>query len=279
MSCHSFARTFVRSLILSVSLVSGLFAPALARAESLKMAVTTSFNNSGLSDILLPEIKKDLGLDVQLLIVGTGQALRLGQAGDVDAVLVHSRAAEEAFLAAGYGTHRREIMYNDFVLIGPKADPAAIASSKTAVEALKKIADAKVPFVSRGDDSGTNKKELSLWKSAALSTKDFGPWYRAVGAGMGASLNTASGMNAYIMSDRASWLKFANKGDLKLLYSGDPVLFNQYAFIPVNPKLHPQVKTALVAKLETWLTSKKAEKIINAYKINGEKLFVFNATR
>jgi tungstate transport system substrate-binding protein len=279
MSFTSLVRAIARYVFVTFILATGVFAPLSASAETLKLAVTTSFNNSGLSDILLPQIKKDLDLDVQLLIVGTGQALRLGQAGDVDAVLVHSRAAEEAFLAAGYGTHRREIMYNDFVLIGPSDDPAGIAGSGSAVEALKKIAAAKVPFVSRGDDSGTNKKELSLWKKADMDSAAFGPWYRAVGAGMGASLNTASGMNAYIMSDRASWLKFGNKGDLKLLYSGDPILFNQYAFIPVNPKLHPQVKTADVARLEDWLTSPKAEKLINDYEINGEKLFVFNAKR
>jgi len=279
MSLTSFLRVFARSVFVSFLVLLGVFAPLTARAETIKLAVTTSFNNSGLSDILLPQIKKDLDLDVQLLIVGTGQALRLGQAGDVDAVLVHSRAAEEAFLAAGYGTHRREIMYNDFVLIGPAGDPAGISGAGSAAGALSKIAAAKVPFVSRGDDSGTNKKELSLWKSAQMDAATFGPWYRAVGAGMGASLNTASGMNAYIMSDRASWLKFGNKGDLKLLYSGDPVLFNQYAFIPVNPKLHPTVKTAQVARLEAWLTGETAEKMINDYKINGEKLFTFNATR
>ncbi|MCP9481760.1 substrate-binding domain-containing protein [Shimia sp. CNT1-13L.2] len=257
--------------------VAALALSTAALAEDMKMAVTTSFHNSGLSDILLPAIKQDLGLEVQLLVVGTGQAIRLGEAGDVDAILVHSRKAEDKFLAGGYGTHRREIMYNDFVFIGPKSDEAAIATATAATDALQKIAGAKAPFVSRGDDSGTHKKELSLWSTAGLDAAAFDGWYNAVGAGMGAALNTASGMNAYIMSDRASWLNFGNKGDLALLYSGDPVLFNQYAYLPVNPAKHPHVKTELAAKLEGWLVSDKAKALINAYTINGETLFVFNA--
>ncbi|APG46174.1 substrate-binding domain-containing protein [Phaeobacter porticola] len=248
-----------------------------ALAEEMKLAVTTSFHNSGLAEVLLPEIKADLGLEVQLLVVGTGQAIRLGEAGDVDAILVHSKKAEEAFLAGGNGTHRREIMYNDFVFVGPKADPAGVAKAGSAADALQKIAASEAAFVSRGDDSGTHKKELSLWNSADLSPEGFGDWYNAVGAGMGAALNTASGMGGYIMSDRASWLNFANKGDLALLYSGDPVLFNQYAYLPVNPEKHPHVKTELVAELETWLVSDKAKDLINSYQINGEALFVFNA--
>ncbi len=246
-------------------------------ADEMKMAVTTSFHNSGLSDVLLPAIKDDLGLDVHLLVVGTGQALRLGAAGDVDAILVHSRKAEEAFLADGNGTHRREIMYNDFVFIGPKTDDAAIASAESAVGALQRISNAESPFVSRGDDSGTHKKELSLWSSAQLDAEEFGSWYRAAGAGMGAALNTASGMNAYIMADRASWLNFKNKGDLSLLFAGDPILFNQYAFIPVHPGKHPHVKNDLAVQLESWLVSERAKDLINDYKINGEGLFVFNA--
>ena len=246
-------------------------------AEEMKMAVTTSFHNSGLSDILLPAIKEDLGLDVQLLVVGTGQALRLGAAGDVDAILVHSRKAEEAFLAEGNGTHRREIMYNDFVLIGPAGDTAGIAGAETAPQALAKVAEAEAPFVSRGDDSGTHKKELSLWKAADLAPEGFADWYRAVGAGMGAALNTASGMDAYIMSDRASWLNFGNKGGLALLFAGDPVLFNQYAYIPVNPEKHGHVKNGPAMQLEAWLVSDRAKELINGYQINGETLFVFNA--
>jgi len=248
-----------------------------ALADDIKLAVTTSFHNSGLSDVLLPAIKEDLDLDVKLLVVGTGQALRLGQAGDVDAILVHSRKAEEAFLAAGYGTHRREIMYNDFILIGPKSDPAGIAKATDAVDALQKIASAQQNFVSRGDDSGTHKKELSLLGETTLGDVSREDWYRAAGAGMGATLNTAAGMNAYVMSDRASWLNFGNKGDLKLLFAGDPKLFNQYAYIPVNPKRYPHVKYDLVMKLENWLTGPHAEQLISDYTINGERLFTFNA--
>lgn len=250
-----------------------------ARADDMmRMAVTTSFQNSGLAEVLLPEIKSDLGLEVQLLVVGTGQALRLGQAGDVDAVLVHAKAAEEKFLADGSGTHRTLVMYNDFVLIGPSHDPAGIASAKTAAEALTAIAEAKAVFASRGDDSGTHKKELSLWGAAGLFGDALDPeWYKAAGAGMGATLNTASGMNAYVMSDRASWLKFGNKGELKLLFAGDPVLFNQYAYLPVNPGKHPHVKAELASKLENWLVSDTARGLIDGYTLNGEQLFTFNA--
>jgi len=256
---------------------AALFATSPALADDMKLAVTTSFHNSGLSEVLLPQIKQDTGLEVQLLVVGTGQALRLGQAGDVDAILVHSKAAEEAFVADGYGTRRTEIMYNDFVFIGPAEDPAEVQKAGTAAEALQKIAAIEAPFVSRGDDSGTHKKELSLWAAAALEPDGFGPWYKAVGAGMGASLNTASGLSAHILSDRASWLNFGNKGDLALLYAGDPALFNQYAFLPVNPARHPHVNADAADALEAWLTSDTAKGLINGYQINGEGLFVFNA--
>ena len=254
------------------------FSTAAYASDVMKMAVTTSFHNSGLAEVLLPEIATDLDLEVQLLVVGTGQALKLGQAGDVDAILVHSKTAEEAFVADGYGTHRREIMYNDFVFIGPKADPAGLDGAETAIGALREIAGAEAAFVSRGDDSGTHKKELSLWGAAGLDPAGFGGWYRAVGAGMGAALNTASGMNAYILADRASWLNFGNKGDLGLLFAGDPVLFNQYAYLPVNPELHGHVKNALAMKLEDWLVSDRAKALIDSYTIDGETLFVFNAT-
>lgn len=261
--------------------VLGVFVSCLvagsALAEDMKLAVTTSFHNSGLAEILLPQIKADLDLDVQLLVVGTGQAIRLGEAGDVDAILVHSQKAEEAFLAGGNGTHRREIMYNDFVFIGPSSDVAAVRGATDAASALKLIAGSAAPFVSRGDDSGTHKKELSLWGAAGLDPAGFDGWYRAVGAGMGAALNTAAGMDAYIMADRASWLNFGNKGNLELLFSGDPVLFNQYAYLPVNPAKHPHVKTDLAQKLEDWLVSDRARELINSYQINGETLFVFNA--
>jgi tungstate transport system substrate-binding protein len=246
-------------------------------ADVMRVAVTTSFENSGLSDVLLPAIKEDIDLEVQLLVVGTGQALRLGEAGDVDAVLVHSKSAEDAFVAAGHGTHRREIMYNDFVVVGPNGDPSGIASADTAADAFALIAAAKAPFVSRGDDSGTHKAELQIWASAGLVPDDFGSWYRSVGAGMGAALNTASGMGAYVVSDRASWLNFGNKDDLALLFSGDPALFNQYSLLPVTPAKNDRIRNDLAIELEAWLTSPRAADLINNYTINGEKLFVFNA--
>ena len=247
-----------------------------AWAEQLKLAVTTSFHNSGLAEVLLPAIENDTGIEVHLLVVGTGQALRLGEAGDVDAILVHAKTAEENFVSNGHGIHRTEIMFNDFVIIGPADDPSNIAKATNATEALQKISAAEGRFVSRGDDSGTHKKELDLWEAASLNPD--GAWYNAVGAGMGAALNTASGMNAYILSDRASWLNFGNKGDLALLFSGDPVLFNQYAYLPVNPKKHAHVKSDLALTLETWLISDHAKELINGYRLEGEQLFTFNAS-
>lgn len=252
-----------------------MISAATANAEDVKLAVTTSFENSGLADVLLPKITEDTGLNVQLIVVGTGQALKLGEQGDVDAVFVHSRAAEEAFVAEGFGTHRREIMYNDFVIVGPSKDPANVGEAETATAALAVIAETRAPFVSRGDDSGTHEMELRLWDAAGVDPT--GDWYRAVGQGMGAALNTAAGMNAYILADRASWINFANKADLAIDFEGDPALFNQYAFLPVNPELHPHVKATAVEQLETWLTSDAAKALINGYVINGEKLFVFNA--
>ena len=246
-----------------------------AAADTMRMAVTTSFANSGLADVLLPRIEEDTGIEVQLLIVGTGQALRLGEAGDVDAVLVHARAAEEAFVAAGNAPYRREIMYNDFVLVGPSGDPAGIGNSGTATAALQAIAGAEADFVSRGDESGTHKMELGLWNAAGIAPE--GDWYKAVGAGMGAALNTAAGLEAYILTDRATWLKFANKAGLALLFEGDPVLFNQYAYLPVSTDRHAHVKGDLAQRLETWLTSDAAQALIDGYTIGGQTLFIFNA--
>jgi len=264
-----------------ISLVAATCALAgAAKADEMKLAVTTSFHNSGLADILLPAIESDIDLQVHLLVVGTGQALRLGQAGDVDAILVHSKSAEEAFVANGFAPHRREIMFNDFVLIGPANDPAGIATAISTTDALTRIQAAQAPFVSRGDDSGTHKKELALWASADLSSEELTPeWYREVGAGMGAALNVASGMSAYILSDRASWLNFANRGDLALLFAGDPVLFNQYAYLPVNAAKHPHVQAEAAASLEAWLTSDRAKALIDGYRLQGEQLFTFNAEK
>jgi len=265
----------MKNLILSMAFTLNF--PLVAQAETLRMAVTTSFENSGLADILLPAINDELDIQVQLLVVGTGQALTLGAAGDVDAVLVHSRTAEDAFVAAGHATHRREIMYNDFVLIGPTADPAQIAGAETAAEALRKIDETDVIFVSRGDDSGTHKMELSLWQSAGIAPDDLGVPYRSVGSGMGAALNTASGLNAYILSDRPTWLTFGNKGDLSLLFSGDQVLFNPYSLLPVNPERHPHVNADAVTKLEDWLAGPRGKEVIESYTFDGQPLFVHSA--
>jgi tungstate transport system substrate-binding protein len=262
----------IRVIVLILGLLAGP-----AWAEQMRLAVTTSFHNSGLSDVLLPAIEADTGLEVQLLVVGTGQALRLGKAGDVDAILVHARAAEDAFVAEGYAPYRREIMYNDFVLIGPDADPAGIEGATDARAAMEQIAKVEAPFVSRGDDSGTHKAELALWRAAGMDPVSFTGWYKAVGAGMGASLNTAAGFDAYILADRASWLNFGNKAGLRLLYAGDPALFNQYAFLPVDKTRHPHVKADAAARLEQWLTGPRAEALINGYRIAGAPLFVFNA--
>ena len=256
-----------------IALLALLWSATTAAAETLRLAVTTSFENSGLADVLLPAILADTDITVQLLVVGTGQALRLGEAGDVDAVLVHAKPAELAFVAAGHATHRREIMYNDFVLIGPRADPAGIAAATEATDALAKIAQTTSPFVSRGDDSGTHKAEIALWP-----TPPDGPWYLETGSGMGAALNTAAGLNAYILADRASWLNFGNPADLTLLFAGDPALFNQYSLLPVNPDRHPHVAATAVTRLEAWLTSPRAAALINGYRIKGETLFTFNAS-
>ena len=246
------------------------------QAETLRMAVTTSFANSGLSDILLPAIRADTGLEVQLLVVGTGQALRLAAAGDVDAVLAHARAAEDQLVADGHATHRREIMYNDFVLIGPADDPAEIAQADTAAGALARIAGGAQPFVSRGDNSGTHVQELALWQAAGIEPQ--GRWYRATGSGMGAALNFAVATGGYILSDRATWLSFGNKGDLAILFAGDAALFNQYAYLPVNPDRHPHVNAAAAHRLEGWLTSERARDLIDGFTIAGTQLFTFNAT-
>lgn len=262
-------------VIFLASLLPALASAAPSVAEVLRMAVTTSFQNSGLADVLLPEIEADTGVEVQLVTVGTGQAIRLGEAGDVDAILVHSRAAEEAFVGAGYGTHRREIMFNDFVIVGPRSDPAGVSGAASAAEALRAIARAAAPFASRGDDSGTHKRELSLWQQAGIAPE--GGWYRELGSGMGATLNTAVAMGAYALTDRASWLNFGNKGDFDVLFEGDPALFNQYAFIPVNPARHPHVAHEAARKVEAWLVSEKGQQMIGSYEIEGQKLFTPNA--
>lgn len=265
----------IRPSLLTVLLC--LWASLATATDTLRLAVTTSFQNSGLSDVLLPAIRDALDLEVRLIVVGTGQALRLGRAGDVDAVLVHAPSAEAAFVAEGAATHRRPIMYNDFVLIGPAPDPAGIQTATDARAALRRIHTAQSPFVSRGDDSGTHRRERALWAEMALDPDTFGRWYMEVGAGMGAALNTAQGLAAYILADRGSWLNFGNRDGLALLFEGDPALFNQYSFLPINAARHPHVKSAAAARLEDWLTSQAAADLINTFDIAGQRPFVFNA--
>ncbi|MDG2452332.1 MAG: substrate-binding domain-containing protein [Paracoccaceae bacterium] len=246
-------------------------------ADSLRLAVTTSFENSGLADVLLPAIKRELDLNVELLVVGTGQALRLGQAGDVDALLVHAPSAEAAFVASGYGASRREIMYNDFIVLGPKNDPGQISQSHSASQAFVALAKGSAPFVSRGDDSGTHKAERALWENSDLEIEEFGPWYLETGSGMGAALNTASAMGAYVLSDRASWLNFGNQDDLEIVFQGDAALFNQYSFIAVDPTRHDHVKFKLANNLEDWLVGESARELVDSYELNGARLFTHNA--
>ncbi|HHB81363.1 MAG TPA: sulfate ABC transporter substrate-binding protein [Aliiroseovarius sp.] len=248
------------------------------QGETLRWAVTTTFRNAGLAAVLLPAAQADLGFEIDMLVVGTGQAAGLARAGDVDAIMVHERGLEQALVDEGTATHRREIMYNDFVLVGPRKDPAGIANSASAIDALRAIAQTRAPFVSRGDDSGTHRRELALWQAAGIPA-DQRPvaWYKAVGAGMGTALNIASGLDAYVLADRASWLTFRNKGGLALLFAGDEALFNQYSYLPVNPARHAHVHADMAARLEAWLTGARAKALINGYRLHGVALFTFNA--
>jgi len=249
-----------------------------AQEKFITVASTTSTEQSGLFGYLLPIYEQQTGVKVRAVALGTGQALDVGRRGDADVVFVHARAAEEKFMAEGQGVKRYPVMYNDFVLIGPKSDPAKIAGSKDILAALKKIEAAQAPFVSRGDRSGTHMAELDLWKAAAVDIdKSKGPWYRDTGQGMGPALNTASSMGAYVLADRGTWLAFKNRGDLEILVEGDKRLFNQYGVMLVNPGKHPNVKKELGQQFIDWLVSPAGQKAIADYKIGGEELFYSNA--
>ncbi|MDT3685680.1 MAG: substrate-binding domain-containing protein [Pseudorhodoplanes sp.] len=254
-------------------------APALAQDKSIVVSSTTSTTDSGLFNHLLPLFKKKSGIDVKVVSQGTGQALDTGRRGDSDVVFVHARAQEEKFVADGYGVKRFPVMYNDFILIGPKSDPAGVKGSKDITAALKKIKDKGAPFISRGDKSGTHSAELRLWKAADIDiAKERGDWYKEIGQGMGAALNTASGSNAYVLADRGTWLNFKNRGDLDIVVEGDKKLFNQYGVILVNPEKHKNVKKAEGQAFIDWLISPEGQKAIAEYKINGQQLFFPNAT-
>ncbi len=249
----------------------------LAQDKFITVASTTSTEQSGLFKHLLPIFEKKTGIDVRVIAQGTGQALDTGRRGDADVVFVHAKAQEEKFIAEGHGVKRIEVMYNDFVLVGPKSDPAK-ARGKDIAAALKKIKDAKAPFASRADRSGTHSAELRLWKAAGIDiAKEKGLWYRETGSGMGPTLNTASGMNAYALTDRGTWLSFKNRGSLEVIVEGDKRLFNQYGVILVNPAKHPHVKKEMGQAFIDWLVSPEGQKAIADYKINGEQLFYPNA--
>ncbi|MCH7880658.1 MAG: substrate-binding domain-containing protein [Proteobacteria bacterium] len=238
----------------------------------LLLATTTSTANSGLLDYLLPEFEKDSSIRVHYIAVGTGKALRLGKDGDVDVVLVHARSAEQKFVDSGFGVERFDVMYNDFVLVGPPTDPAKIASSQSVFEALDKIRKSQNTFISRGDDSGTHKKELSLWKGIDYSPE--GDWYKEVGQGMGKVIQIANELGAYTMTDRGTWLAYRSKSNLALLYHGDQPLFNPYGIIAVNPWRHSHVNYSGAQSLIRWLTSSKGQQLIAEFKVQGEQLFI-----
>jgi tungstate transport system substrate-binding protein len=256
------------------------FAAFAAQAQDrfITVASTTSTEQSGLFGYILPIFEKKTGIQVRVVALGTGQALDLARRGDADVVFVHAKAAEEKFLAEGHGVKRLPVMYNDFVLIGPRGDPAKVAGSKDILDALKTIQKAQAPFVSRGDKSGTHMAELDLWKASGIDLeKAKGPWYRDTGQGMGPALNTAASMNAYLLADRGTWLAFKNRGELTILVEGDKRLYNQYGVMLVNPDKHPTVKKDLGQMFVDWVISPEGQKAIADYKINGEQLFFPNA--
>ena len=251
---------------------------AQAQNRFIVVASTTSTEQSGLFAHLLPVFEKKAGIQVRVVALGTGQALDLARRGDADVVFVHAKAAEEKFLAEGHGVKRYPVMYNDFILVGPKSDSARIAGGKDILDALKKIESAKAAFVSRGDNSGTHIAELDLWKASGIDlAKVKGPWYRDTGQGMGPALNTAASMNAYLLADRGTWLAFKNRGELEILVQGDRRLANQYGVMLVNPDKHTAVKKDLGQSFVDWLVSPEGQKTISDYKIGGEQLFFPNA--
>lgn len=269
-------------LALAAILVAGVMAgqPALADDKFIVVQSTTSTQNSGLFDFLLPIFKDKIGIEVRVVAVGTGQAIKNAANGDGDVLFVHSKPSEEKFVADGLGVSRSDVMYNDFVIVGPADDPAGVAGSGNVVEALRKIAETKAPFASRGDDSGTHKAELRLWKAAGIDPSEAsGDWYRETGSGMGATLNTGTGMGAYIMTDRATWIAFGNKGEYQIAVQGDDKMFNQYGVILVNPEAHPHVKAEMGQEFIDWLLSKDGQKAIADYKVDGQQLFFPNANK
>ncbi len=268
-----------RRLLLALgALVCARLDPAAAAERFILLASTTSTDNSGLFAHILPMFTAETGIQVRAIIRGTGQAIMLAERGDVDVLLVHHRPSEQRFIAAGYGVRRHDIMYNDFVLVGPKDDPAGIAGSTDVTAAFARIAVSGAAFLSRGDDSGTHKKELELWRAAGIDPRAAsGGWYRETGAGMGRTLNTAAALDAYLMSDRATWTAFRNKGNLKILAEGLPPLFNPYGVILVSPERHPHVKVADGQAFIDWLLSERGQRAIAEFRVGGRQLFFPNA--
>jgi len=270
-----------RSLLIAALLASALglaSGPAAAQDRYITVASTTSTENSGLFGELLPKFTEQSGIQVRVVAVGTGQAVTLAENGDADVLLVHHEASEEQFVAEGFGVERHEVMYNDFVIVGPASDPAGIEGSRDSVAALASIAAAEAPFASRGDDSGTNKAELALWQEAGIDVAGAsGSWYRETGAGMGPTLNTAAAMDAYALTDRGTWLSFDNRQNLATLVEGDPRLFNQYGIILVNPERHPHVKAEPGQQFIDWVISDAGQQAIAAFQIHGQQAFFPNA--
>jgi tungstate transport system substrate-binding protein len=267
-------RRVLLTALLGAALLAG--AGALAQERFITLASTTSTEQSGLFRHLLPIFRQETGIDVRVVAVGTGQALAIGARGDADALLVHDRAGEDNFVAEGHGVDRRDVMHNDFVLVGPAADPAGIRGLGDAGEALRRIGAVGAPFASRGDDSGTHRMELRLWRATGVGPP--GAWYRELGAGMGPTLNTAAGLSAYALTDRATWASFRNRQDLELLVEGDPALFNPYGSILVNPAKGQHIKAADARVWHEWLTSERGRAAIASIRIGGEQLFFPSAT-
>ncbi len=268
-----------RRFMLAAAALAALSLPAAAQDKSIVVSSTTSTQDSGLFGHILPLFKAKTGIEVKVLSQGTGQALYSGRRGDADVVFVHAKEQEDKFVADGFGVKRYPVMYNDFVLIGPKNDPAGIKGSKDIVAALKTIKTKTAPFISRGDKSGTHSAELALWKTAGIDVAgaDKGSWYKEIGQGMGAALNTASASNAYVLADRGTWISFKNKGDLLIAVEGDKRLFNQYGVILMNPAKHAYVKKEMGQQFIDWLVSAEGQKAIADYKIDGQQLFYPNA--
>ncbi len=271
-------RSFLTLAALATATSLTFAAPAGAEDKFIIVQSTTSTQNSGLYDYLLPKFGEKSGIEVRVVAVGTGQAIKNAQNCDGDVLLVHAKASEQKFVEAGYGVSRSDVMYNDFVIVGPASDPAGVAGGKDVTAALGKIKKAEAAFASRGDDSGTHKKEVALWKAAGIdATADSGSWYRETGSGMGATLNAAVGMNAYAMTDRATWIAFGNKGDYKIAVEGDKRMFNQYGIILVNPGKCPSVKADLGQSFIDWVLSDEGQSAIADYKRDGKQLFFPNA--